>query len=250
MRYRLCLIPILSFFLFSCTEKTEEFITEPLSDYLPLQPGKYITYRIDSMVFTNFQRTIEIHSYQVKHEVGAEINDNLGRLSYRINRYLRNADGTGEWSSNGSYFITALAGRVEVIEDNLRFIKLLTPMREGYSWKGNSYLHMDPYESYRFTLSGYMEKWDYSYDSFSPSFEYLGNEYNNVWTVEEEDYGENFPVTEPARAGGKIKAVEKYAKNIGLVYREYQIVEYEPNTSGPNPYYRGFGITLWMIDHN
>jgi len=250
MRYRFGLIAILLFSLFSCTEKTEEFITEPLSDYLPLQPGKYITYRIDSLVFTNFQRNVETHSYQVKHEVDAEIKDNLGRPSYRIYRYLRNADGTGEWSNNGAYYVTPLSDRIEMIEDNLRFIKLHAPLREGFSWKGNSYLNLDPYESFKFTLSGYMEKWDYSYDSFSSSFEHSGIEYTDVWTVEEENYGENFPVTEPARAGGKIKAVEKYAKNTGLVYREYMIVEYEPNTSGPNPYYRGFGITMWMIDHN
>lgn len=250
MKYRSCLIAIFLFSLFSCTEKTEEFITEPLSDYLPLQPGKYITYRIDSLTLTDFGRSLETHSYQVKHEIDTEIKDNLGRPSYRIYRYLRNADSTGEWSNNGAYYVTPLADRIEVIEDNLRFIKLHAPLREGYSWKGNNYLHIDPYESFKFTLSGYMEKWDYNYDSFSPLFEYKGKKYTDVWTVEEENYGENFPVTEPARAGGKIRSVEKYEKNTGLVYREYMIVEYEPNTSGPNPYYRGFGITMWMIDHN
>jgi hypothetical protein len=34
------------------------------------------------------------------------------------------------------------------------------------------------------------------------------------------------------------------------VYRDYVILEYEPNTTGPEPYYRGFGISMWMIDHN
>jgi hypothetical protein len=250
MRYCLTLLVFLLFSFFSCTDKKEEFPTESLSDYLPLQPGKYITYRIDSLVLTDFGRGLETHSYQVKHVIDSEITDNLGRPSYRIYRYLRNADGIGEWSNNGTYFITPLADRVEVIEDNLRFIKLHAPLREGYSWKGNSYLSLDPYEFYRFTLFGYMKNWEYNYDSFSSSFTHDGHEYIDVWTVEEEDYGENFPVTEPPRPGGKIRAIEKYAKNTGLVYREYMIVEYEPNTTGPNPYYRGFGITMWMIDHN
>jgi hypothetical protein len=240
MRYRLSLITLLLFSLFSCSEKTEEFQTETLAEYLPLQPGKYITYRLDSLVLTDFGKSLETHSYQVKHQVDVEIKDNLGRPSYRIYRYIRNADGTGEWANNGSYFVTPLATEVEVVEDNLRFIKLHAPFREGNSWKGNNYLHVDPYPSYKFTL----------FDSFSSSFDYQGQQYTDVWTVEEEDYGENYPVTEPARPGGKIRAVEKYAKNIGLVYREYMIVEYEPNTTGPDPYYRGFGITMWMIDHN
>jgi hypothetical protein len=250
MRYRLALSAFLLFSVFSCTEKTESFPTEPLSDYLPLIPGKYITYRMDSLALTDFGKSLETRSYQVKHIVDSEITDNLGRPSYRIYRLLRNADGTGEWSNNGSYFVTPLFDQVEVIEDNLRFIKLHAPLREGYNWKGNSYLHTDPYQSYKFALGDYMKKWDYNYDSFSPTFEYEAQEYNDVWTVEEEDYGQNYPVTQSTVAGGRIRAVEKYAKNIGLVYREYMIVEYEPNTSGPEPYYRGFGITMWMIDHN
>ena len=250
MRYRLTLIACLLVSLFSCSDKSEEFVTEPLSDYLPLQPGKYITYRIDSLVFVNFQRDIETHSYQVKHVVDTEIKDNLGRPSYRIYRFLRNADGTGEWVNNGSYFVTPLPDKIETIEDNQRFIKLHAPLREGYNWDGNSYLHLDPYESFGFDYSGYMKNWDYNYDSFNSAFEYNGNTYNDVWTVEEEDYSDNYPVTKPEGAGGKIKAVEKYAKNIGLVYREFIIVEYEPNTTGPDPYYKGFGITMWMVDHN
>ncbi|MFC0772444.1 hypothetical protein [Terrimonas alba] len=249
MRHRLGLVVFVLVCLFSCSEK-EELPLEPLSDYLPLAPGKYITYRIDSLVFTDFQRNIEIHSYQVRHQVDTLIADNLGRPTYRVYRFLRNADGTGEWTNNGSYFVTPLQDRIEVIEDNLRFIKLHAPLREGYNWKGNSYLHLDPYESFSFTLFGYMKNWDYNYDSFESSFTYDGQEYTDVWTVEEENSGENFPVTAPARPGGRIRAVEKYAKNIGLVYREYMIAEYEPNTSGPDPYYRGFGITMWMIDHN
>jgi len=35
-----------------------------------------------------------------------------------------------------------------------------------------------------------------------------------------------------------------------MVYRKYELWEYQPNISGPNPYSTGFGITLWMIDHN
>ena len=164
MRYRLSLIALALFSLFSCSEKTEEFQTETLAEYLPLQPGKYITYRLDSLSLTLFGESFEIHSYQVKHVVDAEIKDNLGRSSYRIYRYIRNADGTGEWANNGSYFITPLQTEIEVVEDNLRFIKLHAPLREGNSWKGNTYLHEDPYPSNKFTFFGYMKNLEYTYD--------------------------------------------------------------------------------------
>ena len=93
MKYRLSIVAILIITLFSCSEK-EEFATEALLEYMPLQPGKYITYRMDSLVFTNFQRDIEVHSYQVKHVVDSEIKDNLGRPSYLVYRFLRDTAGT------------------------------------------------------------------------------------------------------------------------------------------------------------
>ena len=163
---------------------------------MPLEAGKYITYRIDSLVFTNFQRDLETHSYQVKHVVDSEFKDNLGQTSYRIYRFLRNAEGTDNWVSNGSYFITPLADQIQVVENNLRFVKLHAPVKEGYSWKGNKYLGTDPYYSfgYNFGNDDNMKNWEYLYDVFEPTFTYNGENYTDVFTVEEEDALKNAPI--------------------------------------------------------
>jgi hypothetical protein len=251
MRYRLSLLTILIVSLFSCSEK-EEFVTESLAEYLPLEPGKYITYRLDSLVFTNFQRDVETHSYQVKHVVDTIVTDAMGQPSYRVYRFIRDAAGTGNWASNGSYYVTPLADQVEVVENNLRFIKLHAPIREGNGWLGNRFLPTDPYGSlgYNFGNDDNMKNWEYRYDLFEPTFSYNGEDYTDVYTVEQEDDLQNVPIADPASIAFKTRSVEKYAKNIGLVYRQHEIWEYQPNTSGPDPYYVGFGITMWMIDHN
>ena len=115
-----CLAAIAFLFSFtSCEKKTEEFTTEAIAEYLPLTVGKYISYRLDSTVFTNFGRNEETHRYQVKHVVDAQVTDNLGRPSFRILRYLRDSSGTQPWVENGTYFITNLTDQAEVIEDNL-----------------------------------------------------------------------------------------------------------------------------------
>src|SRR5215207_8327818 len=85
------------FFITSCKKETEVFTTESIPDYLPLTVGKYITYRLDSTVFTNFGKNQEIHKYQVKHVVDIQTTDNLGRRSYRILRYLRDSAGNQPW---------------------------------------------------------------------------------------------------------------------------------------------------------
>ena len=43
---------------------------------------------------------------------------------------------------------------------------------------------------------------------------------------------------------------EKYAKGLGLVYRNFLHVEYQPPTPGRSGYRIGYGVKMTMIDHN
>lgn len=254
------LVLIAVFFATSCSEKKEQFETEALADYTAqLQPGKYITYRIDSLVFPNFGRNTEIHKYQQKHVIDAQITDNLGRPSYRVFRYIRDSVDAQSWTPeqpwvpNGTYYVTVLTDQVEVIEDNLRFVKLHLPIKEGYTWRGNTHLPNDPYLALfgLFSNDDNMGDWEFYYDTFEPSFSYRNNNYDNVWTVEAADEVYNVPITDPTAYAARTRAVEKYAKNVGLVYRQYELWEYQPNPGGTGgPYKTGFGVTQWMIEHN
>lgn len=250
--FRYSLFAVAFVALFSCNKK-EDYITDKPTDYLQLTPGKYITYRIDSMVFTNFGRNTEIHKYQVKHVIDALITDNIGRPSYRVFVYIRDSAGLQAWQPSGNtYFITPVDNQVEVIENNLRFIKLHGPVKDGYSWKGNKYLPSTvggPYNDlFSFNNDDNMLDWDFYYDGSPASFSYGGFSYQNVQSVEEANESTNVPITFPDAYAYRSRAVEKYSKNIGLVYREYELWDYQTNS--PPPYKTGFGITMWMIDHN
>ena len=254
--FRFSLLAVSIFTLFSCNEK-EEYNTDKLSEYIILTPGKYITYRLDSLVFTNFGRNTEIHKYQVKHVIDAQITDNLGRPSYRVYVYIRDSAGLQPWQASGNtYFITPLADQMELIENNLRFIKIHAPVKDAFTWKGNKYLPSDtcggPYcPLYKFSNDDDIQEWDYYYDGNPSSFSYRGINYSNVITIEEADESFNVPITVPGSYAAKTRSVERYSKNIGLAYREYELWEYQPNTGNPaGPYKTGFGITMWMIDHN
>src|SRR5215470_1597329 len=115
---RFCIFTFISISIFSC-KKQVEVIDD--TDYqkarlleltIPLQAGKYITYRVDSTVFTNFGRTTEVHKYLVKHVVDALVTDNLDRPSYRIYTYISDTTGTQPWQANGSYLITIVDDHV------------------------------------------------------------------------------------------------------------------------------------------
>jgi hypothetical protein len=250
--------------IFSCGKKTEEYQSEPLSNYYPLAVGKYITYRLDSTVFINFGHNTVVRKYQVKHVIESTTTDNLGRPSYRIYRYIRDSVNAQSWTAvqpwtpNGSYFVTPLPDQIEVIEDNLRFIKLHLPVTTGFTWKGNKYLPYDPYRSfYTFSADDFMDDWDYVYGDLAN--EMIGQTVvNDVRTVNYDikdassNMINNHPLVDTSYAFNTF-ALDKYAKNIGLVYREYILWEHQNNPTGPNtynPFNTGFSLKMWMIDHN
>lgn len=256
---RLFILASASLAIFSCNEK-EEFDSALLPDYLPMATGKYITYRMDSLVFTNFGRNIEVHKYQVKHQVDALITDNLGRPAYRVFRFVRDSAGSQSWQPNGTYLVTLLDDQAEVLDDNLRIIKLHLPFKDGYSWKGNRYLPYDTIPGspqgaydplYDFDNDDEISEWEFYYDGGAANFSYNNINYTNVFTVEQVDEAFNIPITNPNFYASRSRSVERYSKGIGLVFKQLELWEHQPNTGGSGgPFKTGFGITMWMIDHN
>ncbi|MGZ8537734.1 MAG: hypothetical protein ACXWV9_05680 [Flavisolibacter sp.] len=250
IRLNYLLILFTALIIYGCS-KTEEFKTELISDYVPLIKGKYITYQIDSTVFTNFGRNTETHTYEEKHIVDEQITDGLGRPSFRIFRFIKDI-GQQDWRSSGSYFITPLNNTLEVIENNLRFVKLAMPLTVTNTWKGNRYLPIEPYSQfYSFNNDLDIDTWDYTINSSGETITLNGQAINDVLTVDGINDIINVPVTDAAAFGSISYQTEKYAKGIGLVFQEYILWEYQPNTSGAGGGYKiGFGVKRSMIDHN
>ncbi|MBD0278142.1 MAG: hypothetical protein ICV81_09290 [Flavisolibacter sp.] len=240
-----------AFLIAGCKSQKEEFLTETLSDYYPLQIGKYLTYRLDSTVFVSLGRKEEVHVYQEKHVIDAQITDNLGRTSYRIFRYLRDSAGLKPWQSSGTYMITPLQNSVEVVEDNLRVIRLFAPIKEGTSWKGNRYLPSDPYTNeFTFSNDDNMADWNFTTQSLNETLNLNGKTYTNVITVKSVDEALNVPITDTKSYASRSLSIDKYANGIGPVYQELILWEYQPNPGANSPYKVGFGVKRTLIDHN
>ncbi|MEI6950283.1 hypothetical protein V9K67_24090 [Paraflavisolibacter sp. H34] len=238
-----------------CT-KEEEFKTDALSDYLLSQPGKYITYRLDSTVFyPQLGRTQEVHSYQEKHVVDSPFTDNAGRSGYRIFRYLRDVDGTTPWTTAGTYYLILQRNQAEEVENNRRVTKLVLPFRTGNSWKAYSQVADNPFAyAYEFNDDNHIKLstlWDVQYTGTGETMEVNGKTLADVLTVEGPDIAVNVPVTDPNSFASRTYLLERYAKNIGLVYQEFEMWEYQPNPNPNSTAFRvGFGVKKTMIDHN
>jgi hypothetical protein len=233
------------FLLASCTKENDNFTLESVNDYFPLQVGKYITYDLDSTIFTNFNQEMTTKHYQAQYRVDTAVTDNLGRAAFNISRYLR-TDSTQPWTIDNVFTAVPSGKSIELIQDNLRFIKLMEPIKDGASWKGNIYLPYDPYRSYSFADPVFTEDWDYTYEAVDSSLIIGSNNFPNTITVAEIDDTIGDPNVPGTKYAERTYSVEKYAKNVGLIYKEFIHWEYQSidNT------YTGFGEKLSIIDHN
>ncbi len=240
-------------FLYSCNKKDTSLNPVQLSEYMPLQTGKYIHYRLDSMRFIDFGQRDTVVSYDAKDVVDGELTDNLGRQTFRVLRYLRDISSTNEedYIVKLTYFITPTRESVELQEENLKFQKLRLPVNNGFNWHGNSFLPATPYfEIYQFSNDEDISVWDYTYTNVNEQVTINDNTYDSTVTVLQVADSSNVPIEFPDGLAYRNYWTETYAKNIGLIYKEVVMWEYQPPNSG-NPGFRsGFGIKLTIIDHN
>jgi hypothetical protein len=239
-------IPLVA--LFSHCKKTDEFSSAPLNDYLNLQVGKYIIYRLDSTEFTTFGQNTVVVKYQAKDEIDAAITDDMGRPAFRVIRYLRDTAGLNPWTPNWTYMIVPTQDVVEVIEDNFRYQKLRLPITEGFNWKGNSYIQL--YSSDRNWEYNYLFDWDYTYENVNLPFTVFNNQVvDTTLTVNQRDEVSGDPAN-PNYYSEVNFSKEVYGKGLGLIYKDFLHSEYQPPTGGNPGYKLGYGIKLNMISHN
>ena len=232
----------------SCKKDPENYEMASLSDYYPTIVGKYVVYKLDSLTYVNFGAKDTTISYQVKHYVDALITDNLGRPAYRIIRSIRKLP-TDPWMPDNTFMAVVTDNAVEFTENNLRYIKLKRPIRDGFSWRGNSYIDTKSLNS----DFKYLDEWDYTYDSVNVKTTVGAYTLDSTLkVVQKEDEILGNP-SDPNAFSERNYSWEKYAKGIGLVYRKFLHSEYQPPTTpGANGKYAlgSYGITMTMIDHN
>ena len=246
MRFRFCSqYVILSYIFIICgCSKSNPLVTDAPADYYPLHVGNYIIYRMDSLKYINVGSQDSVISYHAKEVVEDSITDNLGRLSYRVTRYLSDTSEISEWVPSIAYMVTPLKGSVEVVENNLRFIKLVTPVQDGISWMGNAYIDTKSDDS----PVPYMDGWNYTYANTGLPFDVLAGTIPVTVTVKEADEVSGLGDTSYTQT---IYSEEVYGEHIGCIYKRFLYSVYQsPNVQYPQGATIGYGLTFNMVSHN
>lgn len=170
------------------------------SDYQPLKIGTWYIYDVDSITYNDFTSpaTIDSVNFQLKEQITDTFTDQSGKLNFRLERSKRFYNDSIffdnlAWELTDIWYITQDGNNIQRVEENNRYISLISPIKDKTIWDGNAYNSMD--------------SWDYTYLKVDEPFD----TYGNTVTVNQFFFDDPLIYYELYE--------EVYAKDIGLVNR-------------------------------
>lgn len=226
----------------SCKEEVETLIPDMGYNYFPDDSGSYIIYKVDSSVYDDFTETKRTSSIFLKEVLTEQYPDNLGRPARTIACYYAPAiDGPWLKDPNNQYYQVKTNKVAERWENNLRYVKLVFPNNVSDNWLGNKYIISPP--PYIIDTSNYrVQDWKYTITSKDQPFN------NGVFA-----FDSTLQVMHIADSSviNKTLSFETYARNIGLVYREFWVVTSQSNFDQPWPIRaeKGFIVRQYAVGY-
>ncbi|MCB0698765.1 MAG: hypothetical protein H6551_00575 [Chitinophagales bacterium] len=226
---------------YSCKKADDRPAPLPQNEeFYPLEVGKWVIYDVDSTVWDDTFCVERYYNYQLMHRVADTFTDKQGRLSFRVETSIRKKV-EDPWKSHRVFYVTNTGTNLEMVYDQLRFIKMAFPVEERKSWEGNSYIEVDDPDFY------FYKDWVYEYRNLGESFNTGYKVFDNTVTVLEVDEAEGDPELFPSAPATRTKSNEVYASGVGMIYREYIRWVYEPKGSQCRD---GKGVIMRAVDHN
>lgn len=196
--------------------------------YFPLETGKYIIYSVDSIVYDfaagggivrDSSRTY------VREVIGDTLRDQTGDLLYTIERFERSSD-TDPWILTSIGTASRSAGQAIRTENNLRFLKLVFPMDRRSEWDGNIWIDQNREIEIAGERIRPFTNWHYEVDSIDIPAHIDAFAFDSTLLVTEAD---DINIIE--RRYSRVR----YAKNIGMVWREQWILDSQYCNQIPPP---------------
>ena len=171
-------------------------------EYYPTEQGKFVIYDVDSTVYIDLPIDTLVYKYRIKEKLADSFTDNEGNPAIRLERYIKMYDPNKSydsipWTIKEVWMVNADKRSVQVLERSVRYTKLIFPIQEKASWNGNA--------------KNTIGEWDYIYDYIDRKETINGKTLDIVLQVKQKELRTQISLE---------KYYEKYAKGIGLVYRE------------------------------
>jgi hypothetical protein len=182
-------------------------------NYFPDQVGHYVIYKVDSIFYDSFYypAKVDTFEFQLKEKIESVYTDNEGRPTMRLERYVKKHNDTIPYSSMSWQLRNVWAQnktlkRVEKVEENMRFVKLVFPVEKDLSWNGNAFNSLGDQ--------------NYKYNFVDIARTIGGIRFDSVLQVDQRNQ---------ISLISNYYYEEKYARNTGLIYKRVIDVESQPN---------------------
>ncbi|MCB0687642.1 MAG: hypothetical protein KDC53_14000 [Saprospiraceae bacterium] len=245
----------LSLMLAECKDGLED----PLSDtqlgyeYYPLEVGKYRIYQVDSIQFDLGMGDLPVSDtsrFFLRENTVEIIPDLEGHDRYRIER-SRSADPEGPWAPLDVITRDRNERQAGSTENNIRLINLVFPPTKDLSWNGTSYINDQITVFVKGETIEMYRDWDFRILSVDVNEQIGQYNFEDVVTVQQSDSENPFE---------KRYSIEKFAKGVGLIFKEQQIVDSYCKYVGDNAHCvgldwnlksgRGYFLTFHLVDYN
>jgi len=131
---RTLLLAAALFALAACNRVEDDFVPPDHLDFFPLEIGRGWIYAVDSTLYDpNGLPPVRTSHRLVRERILDTLHDLSGTVRFRIERAERLHDSL-PWQVTKIYSASRDAARAYRTEENLRFIKLVFPIRESQTW--------------------------------------------------------------------------------------------------------------------
>jgi len=122
--------------LFAACNKEQDLSTIDLGyAFFPAEVGSFIIYDVDSVFYGSATST---YHYQVMEELTGAFVDDEGQDAVYVERSYRNAP-SGPWLLMDVWTQRRTPTTAEKVEENMRYIKMKFPVKDGDTWNGNGF---------------------------------------------------------------------------------------------------------------
>ncbi len=207
-------------FIISCGKNETETLPNRGNDYYPLAIGKTSIFDLDSVIYDPISASvsrIDTYRWQAREIMSDTTVTKDKAVTFIVDRSIR-AKATDNWTPRETFGASLTADQALLYENNLTFIKFPTYFDVGTNWDGNLYNDVSiKLEVAGEILEPFSKKWTYEVLSYAKAEKIGTKDYADVLTVQAQ--------SDPKILTEKRYSLEKYAKGIGLVYREIKILD-------------------------
>jgi len=237
------LLLALTISIISCGEEVEVIDVDTITDYQPFEEAKFWVYQVDSTIYDDNGATIINTSSFVRETIKEQLSEDEQFVTHLLERSWKRNE-TDDWTITDIWSVSLADNKYIKTEENLRFLKIATPILQETIWEGNQFdenifclIADDPIQKFK--------DWDYKILEIGLSENIAGQDYSDILVIQQAD-SENVIEKRFSR--------EKYARGVGLVQRTMEIYDTQCNVCEEDTWEekaeKGFSLDQVLIDHN